>query len=123
LLGDAAHAIPPTGGQGACMALEDSFTLGLLLAKLSARVGLPDALDWWQTSRQARVAKALTLTQQLGELRLPQAEREKLARERGGQHEDLVRDAGKDLHWLYSANLEEAVSIWLRSQSSAATPV
>ena len=34
LLGDAAHAMDPTTGQGASQALEDSQTLALLLAEL-----------------------------------------------------------------------------------------
>ena len=31
LIGDAAHAFPPTGGQGAGMAVEDADGLGLVL--------------------------------------------------------------------------------------------
>ncbi|OXV05292.1 hypothetical protein Egran_06940, partial [Elaphomyces granulatus] len=48
ILGDAAHAIPPSAGQGACQATEDSFTLATLLARLSSKVPLDDALDFWQ---------------------------------------------------------------------------
>jgi len=39
LIGDAAHAMDPTTGQGASQALEDSQTLALLLASLLSRGG------------------------------------------------------------------------------------
>jgi 2-polyprenyl-6-methoxyphenol hydroxylase-like FAD-dependent oxidoreductase len=116
LLGDAAHAIPPTAGQGACMAVEDGFTLGLLWSKLSTQIDWEKALEWWQLTRQTRVAKTLVLTQQMGMLRLPYLERERLARERGTREEYLIRDAGKDLHWLYSEDHEKVVSSWVDSQ-------
>ncbi|KAH8821889.1 hypothetical protein F5884DRAFT_851093 [Xylogone sp. PMI_703] len=120
LLGDAAHAIPPTGGQGACMAFEDGYSLGTLLSELTWNdpAMLHNAIGWWQTTRHARVEKVLALTQQLGELRLPQSEREKLARERGLK-EDLIQGVGKNLHWLYTEDQEAVISSWLRSHSSS----
>ena len=33
LVGDACHAVTPNNGQGACMAIEDAFVLGVLLKK------------------------------------------------------------------------------------------
>eukprot|EP00911_Craspedida_sp_UC1_P001007 UC1_evm1s754 len=33
LVGDACHAVTPNNGQGACMAIEDAFVLGVLLAR------------------------------------------------------------------------------------------
>lgn len=33
LIGDACHAVTPNNGQGACMAIEDAFVLGVLLAR------------------------------------------------------------------------------------------
>ena len=113
LLGDAAHAIPPTGGQGACMAIEDGYTLALLLSKLSAKVPLSKALNWWQIWRQERIEKVLELTKQLGNLRLPAVERERLAMLSNKKQEDLLRDAGGELHWLYSATLKEEVISWI----------
>lgn len=116
LASDAAHAIPPTAGQGACMAVEDGFTLGLLWSKLSTQIDREKALEWWQLTRQTRDAKTLVLTQQMGILRFPYLEREKLTWERGTKEEYLIRDAGKDSHWLYSEDHEKVVSSWVDSQ-------
>ncbi|MBB3036755.1 FAD-dependent monooxygenase [Hoyosella altamirensis] len=62
LLGDAAHAIPPFLGQGACQALEDAATLG-------AYIGTRDGLDRYDRVRRERahaVAKATTMTGRMG---------------------------------------------------------
>ena len=44
ILGDAAHAIPPTAGQGASQAFEDTFTLAIVLANLSSLNSLEKSL-------------------------------------------------------------------------------
>lgn len=45
LLGDAAHALSPTTGQGASQALEDAQTLGLLLAETLKKAYSSEAVD------------------------------------------------------------------------------
>ena len=55
----------------------------------------------------------LTLTTQLGDLRLPASERETLAKASGLGATDLVRNAGRDMHWLYGADLEEELLDWI----------
>jgi 2-polyprenyl-6-methoxyphenol hydroxylase-like FAD-dependent oxidoreductase len=66
LIGDAAHALPPTGGQGAAMALEDAGTLANALARLGVNKDDPnrfsslqlcDTPSKWQAHRQKRIAK------------------------------------------------------------------
>jgi len=74
VLGDAAHAVPPTTDQGVNQAFEDIYMLALLLAGLSENVTLPNALGFWQTFRQERVEGILLLTRQ----RLPLVEQAKL---------------------------------------------
>ncbi|MBX3531996.1 MAG: FAD-dependent monooxygenase [Rhizobiaceae bacterium] len=53
LIGDAAHAMPPYGAQGAAMAIEDAVTLAELVA---ARPGdLTGALEAYEAARRPRV--------------------------------------------------------------------
>lgn len=96
IIGDAQHAIPPTGGQGACMAIEDVYTLGIPLTTPNI-LDHPSALSWWQAWRSARIDKVLTLTTQPGDLRLPAAEQEPLARSSNLGATDLVQNAGNDM--------------------------
>jgi 2-polyprenyl-6-methoxyphenol hydroxylase-like FAD-dependent oxidoreductase len=116
LLGDAAHAIPPTFGQGANQAFEDAFTLALLLSKLGPQVQLQDALGFWQSFRQERIDKIIELTNMMNKRRLPAAERERLA-ENEREESSKNPGAGGRLRWLYSPHLEEEVLSWVDNQS------
>ena len=75
IVGDSAHAIPPTAGQGVNQAFEDVTTLAALLAGTDK---LGPALQFWQKYRQERVNKVLELTKQMNAKRLPPAEQAKL---------------------------------------------
>jgi FAD-dependent urate hydroxylase len=55
LLGDAAHAVSPSSGQGASMAIEDAVTLGRCLATAEP----PDALAGYEQRRRRRVEKVV----------------------------------------------------------------
>lgn len=93
LIGDAAHAMPPTSGQGANQAFEDGWTLARALARLFGPGQLVDdvaavkrqdsellkaALKAWHAQRQARIDQILTLTRKMHNLRLPLEEQRKL---------------------------------------------
>ena len=64
ILGDGAHAIPPSSGQGINQALEDAYILALLLAQAN-KINMQDALNFWQDYRQRRVEKVLSLGNQI----------------------------------------------------------
>lgn len=104
ILGDAAHAIPPTAGQGATQAFEDGCSLATLVAKLPDGADWAAALKWWQGMRQERIDRVLDLNKRLDNARAPKEEREKMG------EDNLWQSEGKeDLGWLYNYRVKEAV--------------
>ncbi|MBL6275639.1 FAD-dependent monooxygenase [Micromonospora fiedleri] len=61
LLGDAAHAMPPHLGQGACLAFEDAATLAALLREST----LPDAVLAYDRARRPRAAAVVRQTRRM----------------------------------------------------------
>ncbi|MEW2384862.1 NAD(P)/FAD-dependent oxidoreductase [Micromonospora sp. NPDC047707] len=61
LLGDAAHAMPPHLGQGACLAFEDAATLAVLLRESR----LPDAVVAYDRVRRPRAATVIRQTRRM----------------------------------------------------------
>ena len=108
ILGDAAHAIPPTAGQGANQAFEDSFSLAVLLAHIPRNVGLERALKSWETYRLDRVDKVLKLTNQMNYIRLPEEERAGVPDELKW-HDDGSPAGKTTLSWLYDVDIEKDV--------------
>ena len=114
ILGDSAHAIPPTAGQGANQAFEDGYTLALLLSNLSPQTTLSDAISFWQGMRQERVDQVIELTSQLNNMRLPTAEKEALDKA-SVWHEDKSQAEGGQMAWLFTPQLEDKVLSWIQS--------
>jgi len=63
LLGDAAHAMTPNMGQGACQALEDALILARTLQHASS---LENALDVYQQKRLARANMVVMMSHRMG---------------------------------------------------------
>lgn len=129
LIGDGAHQIPPSSGQGVNQALEDVYTLTLLLTSiaggstkanghtLSDTKTTPqadrilDALRFWQRMRQKRVDTVTEwATNSTNVQRLPEAERKKLVAE--GKIKEGKAGEGDDMSWLYQPQIEEEIRTW-----------
>lgn len=67
LIGDAAHAISPTSGQGAALAAEDA----VVLAKLLRDHDVPTALAAYETARRERVEKLIEQAKRTSDSKIP----------------------------------------------------
>ncbi|EXJ57302.1 hypothetical protein A1O7_07649 [Cladophialophora yegresii CBS 114405] len=109
ILGDAAHAIPPSAGQGINQAFEDVYMFSLLLAASKTKgVNFADALNFWQTYRQGRINKIMELNKQIDLRRLPKD------KQPVGQTSAPVEQKEFDLQWLYEPDFRAEVEEWVR---------
>lgn len=124
IIGDAAHAIPPTLGQGIAQGIEDGFLLAQVLARVQAERSdqlLPAAMQLWQNLRQARIHRISRLSKLVGTRLLPPHVQEKMQL-RGDEEDELAQmwetqdvkgaDMQRPQHpealsWLYSVALHE----------------
>jgi 2-polyprenyl-6-methoxyphenol hydroxylase-like FAD-dependent oxidoreductase len=118
LVGDSVHALPPSSGQGVNQALEDVYSLTLLLTTLRDKVTVSyreahlGALAFWQQMRQDRIDAVFDWTLNGSNVsRLPEAERKKLIAE------GKVKEGGADdMGWLYRPVLDERIHEWIQSK-------
>lgn len=111
ITGDAAHAIPPTAGQGANQAFEDAFGLAYLLSKLSSKLDMDKAMGLWLRFRQARISLILELSDQMNRVRLSEAERRALIEEEGGAADgELPVQEWRQMFWLYSNDIRKELT-------------
>ncbi|TVY38921.1 FAD-dependent urate hydroxylase [Lachnellula cervina] len=104
ILGDGAHAIPPSAGQGINQAFEDGYMFALLLGQAD-KVEMQDALSFWQEYRQERIAKVMWVNRQIDLRRMP-----KEAQTSGEVIEEI------ELSWLYLPNFKDDVESWVRGK-------
>ena len=105
MLGDAAHAIPPSAGQGINQAFEDVYMFSLLLAQ-AGKVAVEKALTFWQQYRQERIEQIMALNKQIDLRRMPSDEKTK------DEMEDM------NLEWLYLPDFKAVVDNWLADQTA-----
>ena len=106
ILGDAAHAIPPSAGQGINQAFEDVYILALLLGQREQIRNPKAALTFWQTYRQDRVNRVMELNQQIDLRRMPADDAVA-----GGKSAHLREEF--DLGWLYKPDFVDDVNSWV----------
>lgn len=105
IIGDAAHALPPSSGQGVNQALEDASTLAGLLKSLSGKTNANEALRLWHKRRQDRIDMIIKMAEETNVKRLPRAER--LALEKRGPQSKQQPKILEDLKWLASPDMDE----------------
>ncbi|KAL2808287.1 hypothetical protein BJX63DRAFT_409749 [Aspergillus granulosus] len=113
ILGDAAHAIPPSAGQGINQGFEDVYTFALILGRLDRQDDwsgdgervLARALRVWQAGRQERIDRVLVLNAEIDRRRGPKRP--------GQQKEEEEETKAFELTWLYKVDFKEMVDGWL----------
>jgi 2-polyprenyl-6-methoxyphenol hydroxylase-like FAD-dependent oxidoreductase len=113
ILGDAAHAFPPTGGQGGGMAIEDAAGLGLILGQLSKFENIEGGLSVWQKIRKDRVDQVSIHVADAGNI--------KRARSDPSSDGKEVKAVGpirgiSELSWLYNWSFQEQLDFWMESR-------
>ncbi|HLP90873.1 MAG TPA: FAD-dependent monooxygenase [Nostocaceae cyanobacterium] len=68
LIGDAAHPVLPTLGQGGCMAIEDAFELANLLKPTVNSEQIPSMLRQFESDRHPRVTKVFNTSRSIAKL-------------------------------------------------------
>ncbi|KAH8805104.1 hypothetical protein F5884DRAFT_859716 [Xylogone sp. PMI_703] len=103
ILGDSAHAIPPSAGQGAAMSLEDASTLAIIIERTKKGLNWSYLLSKWENHRKKRISKVIERTKLGSHLRkgtkndIEQDEKERSVRQ--GSTE-------VNLFWLYGYDVE-----------------
>ncbi|PPJ60890.1 hypothetical protein CBER1_10967 [Cercospora berteroae] len=118
LVGDGAHALPPSSGQGVNQALEDAYSLVLVLEEASkgstngtGKERVLEALEFWQKTRQDRIDATYDWTTNTNNVnRLPEAERQKLMKE------GKIR-VDEDRGGLFQYDFDEVVRDWAEQRN------
>lgn len=110
IMGDAAHALPPSSGQGVNQTLEDVYVLTKVLTRVKDGCkSLVDALHFWQQVRQQRVDQVFEwATNATNVQRLPRAERERLVQSSAAKSQQEV----DDMRWLYKPDWDARIAQW-----------
>lgn len=107
IIGDAAHAIPPTLGQGANQAFEEGLGLAIVIEKM--RNGKSSGiLSNWTRHRTSRIADLMAMTTKMNNNRLPKEKRDIL------DPADLwsadKERPGEEMRWLYGYDVQDSIN-------------
>lgn len=116
LIGDAAHAIPPSGGQGAASAFEDAETLAYVLGKLRlpgvGPTSLKEDLRKWETHRMDRIKQILDYTIKAGNIRKRSSGIMRIFKEWAIWAMFKISEFnGGGPAWIYTYNAEDVLSV------------
>ncbi|KAF5674105.1 kynurenine 3-monooxygenase [Fusarium circinatum] len=101
MIGDAAHAMPPSSGQGVNQALEDAFSLAEILSHEWNDEAWPSVLRTWKSWRQGKINRIHEMMRATNMMRSSEAERSKLL-----QTVDKQKLTNSDMQWLYDLDLD-----------------
>lgn len=116
LIGDAAHAITPQGGQGAAMAFEDAETLAYTMVRVDFMEQRSKLLKIWENHRRDRLVRVKEFTGRNNSLRDPgRSYLRQIVKEYAvwGAFKYLGPSAG--VEWLYGYDAENIIGILRRT--------
>lgn len=114
ILGDAAHAFPPAGGQGAGMATEDAAGLGLILGQLSKFESIEEALSVWEKIRRERVGRVGEYV--AGVAKAKSARPDALSSDdKKAKPADTLPEVST-MGWLYNWKFQEELDRWMETR-------
>ena len=116
LLGDAAHAFPPVGGQGAGMAIEDADGLGLALSDAKLSSNIQERLSIWLKWRMSRVGRVADYTANLGKSRVAPPPPPASAEIRKETKPANPLGDIDDLAWLYDWRSSPQLTAWIEEE-------
>lgn len=105
MIGDAAHAMPASSGQGVNQALEDAFSLAMVLSSTRMNETLSVALRFWYSWRQGKIDKVLQMAKATNTKRMSEAERLKLLQNQADDRSGHSQASQGPLSWLFDLDL------------------
>ncbi|KAL9084927.1 MAG: hypothetical protein Q9159_004971 [Coniocarpon cinnabarinum] len=115
LVGDAAHAVPPSSGQGISQAIEDAYSLAYLLGAKGGSIPLTRLVDFWQQWRQNRIKEIEHVVNITNIKRMSEAERKKHT-DIPEEDLDKVQTATGQYAWLFNMQMDEELDKWIATQ-------